>query len=174
MSVKDKIKKNLNTFSIIFALLGLLTYFWGFKLYVYSWHLLNSNPIIWGNLKIKIPSDLILDEVKSTTKSKIIKLHNYNKNFRVAIYFAWKKGIKSDYSLTSIYKQENFSILERKACNFFDKPCEWFTGQKQENNTKRYREDIFLKSQDIFIFYVGEANKRYFLEEVISNLTLNK
>ena len=155
---------------ILLAILGVTANLWGFKVYAFGWHFLNANPFVWEDIKITVPDELVVREVKNNNNKKLIKLVNNDKNTHVTIFFAKLINATKSYPLKTIYKKMNFELIAEKPCQIFDHPCQWVVGKYQEDDAEKYREDIFLKSQKLWISFLGPKDKRFYLEQVTSSL----
>ncbi len=155
---------------ITLAILGVTANFWGFKIYAFGWHLLNPNPFAWESFKISVPKDLVVKDVKNKKNREIIALVNYSPESQVAIYFAKLKNSSEDDPLQATYQKMNFELVEEKACLIFDQPCQWVMGKYQEDGKEKYREDIFVNSQNLYISFQGPKDKRSYLDQIVSSL----
>ena len=155
---------------IIIAILGITANFWGFKIYAYGWHLLNPNPFVWENIKISVPADLVVKDVKNNKNRKIISLINFEPKSQIAIYFAKLNNPSESDPLKAIYQKMKFEFVEEKSCQILGQPCQWVIGKYKEEEKKKYREDIFLNSHNVYISYQGSKDKRSYLDQVASSL----
>ncbi|GEM_PF-3280395 len=155
---------------IAIVLLGITANLWGFKVYAFWWHLFNPNPFAWEDIEISVPEDLVVKDVKNDKNRELIVLVNYDPNSQIAIYFAKLNNPSGVDPLKAIYKKMKFELVEEKPCRLLEKNCQWVVGKYKEDDTEKYREDIFLNSHSIYISFEGSKDKRSYLNQVVSSL----
>jgi hypothetical protein len=155
---------------VAIVLFGITANLWGFKVYAFWWHLLNPNPFAWENIKISVPEDLVIKDVKNDKNRKIIILVNYDPNSQIAIYFAKLNNPSENDPLKAIYQKMNFELIEEKPCKILNQTCQWVVGKYKEDDMEKYREDIFLSSHNVYISFQGPKDKQYYLNRVVSSL----
>jgi hypothetical protein len=173
MDSEEKHFKKVQAFQaviIIIAILGITANFWGFKIYAFGWHFINPNPFVWENIKISVPADLVVKDVKNNKKRKIISLINFEPKSQVAIYFAKLNNPSEGDPLKAIYQKMKFEFVEEKPCQILGQPCQWVIGKYKESEEEKYREDIFLNSHNVYISYQGSKDKRFYLDQIASSL----
>ncbi len=171
ISLKDKIILIILCATTITAI---ISYFYAFEIYTFAWHVVKRNPIIWNDLSVRVPDDLVAimkipaNQEECRSEGSVLHIYYAKDQDRASILFqrvtfrlAKQPEKQFDYS--------GYRVLEKNDCRIMDAPCVSITFVKEKDPQQMLSEVFFYDSNIIISFHGDRVYKKYF-EEIISSL----
>jgi len=138
-------------------------------IYTYIWHMKNPDAVRWYEYSIKIPHDLVAKSIGDRNNEKLII---YSMKIPKEIYIRFSKigrlsgqGINTekrniDPGIRMIEKKDSVTMGEESIT----------IKSVEKDNPGKYYEQVYLRSSDTMILFIGKNERCYVMSEIINNM----
>lgn len=137
-------------------------------IYTYIWHMKNPNVVLWHEYSIKVPQDLVAKKMGDKNDDLII----FSAKIPEEIYIQFFK-IDRIQKRSIDFERKNMElglkVIEMKDSITMGEQS--ITIKSNEiRNPGKYFEQVYLKSSDTMIMFMGKKERCYVMSEIINNM----
>lgn len=137
-------------------------------IYTYIWHMMNHDVVSWHEYSIKVPHELVAKKMGDQNDEDLII---FSVKIPKEIYVQFSKTgpiPKRNVDLERKYMEIGLRIIEINDSITLGEQS--ITIKANEiNNPEKYFEQVYLRSSDTMILFIGKKERRNILDEIMQN-----